>query len=165
MQKFSLANDLKPGVDKMWELLLDPEFQRRIHVEGLGFQEFSLESQEERGCVMHRVVKVSPRVDMPGPIQKLLGDSMSYKEFVSFDRDTKQWLWRLEMPGAGRTIHVGGEIEISPGRGGQGCIRRTHFTVECKIFGVGSLIEKTIKKETLANYERSAVFINANASL
>jgi hypothetical protein len=160
--KFSLDNDLEPDVDAMWELLLDANYQRRIHMEGLRFQDFTVVSEEERGEVMHRVTRVVPRVDMPGPIKKLLGESMSYQEFVSFDRGAKKWLWHLEMPGPGRKIKVGGRIEILPGRSGKGCLRRTHFEVEVKILGIGGLIEKTIKKETLENYERAAVFINAN---
>jgi len=146
----------------MWGHLLDVDFQRRIHLEGLGFQKYELESQDERGDVMHRVAQVIPRVDMPKALTKVLGDSIGYKEFVTFDRVKKDWKWHLKMSGPGAKIHVGGTIELLPGRNESGCIRRTHFEVECKIFGVGGLIEKTVKTETLANYEKAAVFINAN---
>ena len=162
MLEFSLDNDLKPDVDAMWALLADADFQRRIHVDGLRFQKYELASEEERGEVLHRVANIIPRVDMPGPIKKVLGDSIGYQEFTTFDRAKKDWKWHLKMSGPGSKIHVGGSIELLPGRSGSGCVRRTHFQIECKIFGVGKMIEKTVKQETLENYERAAVFINAN---
>ena len=100
---------------------------------------------------------------MPGPVKKVLGETMAYQEFTTFDRAKKDWNWHLKMSGPSSKVHVGGHIDLLPGRGGFGCIRRTSFEVECKLFGVGKLIEKTVKQETLANYEKAARFINANS--
>lgn len=162
MLKFSLDNDLEPDVDKMWDLLCDADYMRRYHLEGLGFQDFAVEQEDWRGEVLHRVIKVVPRLDMPGPLKKLFGETMSYREHAHFDRSTKVWRWHTDMPGPGKKIQIGGSIEILPGRGDWGCSRRTHFEVEAKILGIGGMIEKTIKKESIDNYERAARFINAN---
>ena len=161
MQKFALDNELAFSVDHAWKLLLDPKFQRRMYMEGLGFESIEVDAMQESGGVLKRSLKAVPKVQLPGPVRKILGERFAYTEEQSYDAAKGLWLWNLVIPSAGKRLHIGGDITISA-RGENACVRRTSFVIEAKIFGVGGLIEKTTKKETLENYEKSAVFMNTH---
>lgn len=161
MLEFSLDNELHFPVDRMWELLLDPEFNRGIYLQGLGFDEFDVVSQVEKSGETTRVLRVVPRVNLPKPIVKLLGESFAYEEHVTYRAAEGFWRWDLNIPAAGDRVKIGGNIELRPK--GQNCIRHTTFEIEAKVFGIGGLIEKSAKKEVMGSYDKSAAWINAQA--
>jgi len=81
-------------------------------------------------------------------------DTFAYEEHGTLDRASNEWTWRMVQPANldpkskprkdAVTMHGTARIEPS----GDGHCRRTDtFSVEAKIFGLGSLIESTIDKE------------------
>lgn len=161
VQKFSLDNKLKFSKEHAWDLLADPEFQRRMYLEGLGFESIEVPAFAERNGMLERVLKAVPKVDLPGPVRKVLGERFGYEEHQHFDRAKDLWTWRLVIPTVGDRLRISGDIRIRADGDGA-CVRTTNFEIEAKIFGVGGLLEKTTKKETLQNYEKSAAFLNAH---
>lgn len=133
---------------------MDPEYQRRMYIEGLGFDGCELDPPRESGAIFERRMRVVPRLELPGPIRKLLGERFAYFEHIRYDRETKHWDWHLEMPVLGQRLTIAGDIEMEP-KGELTCTRKANFRIEARIFGVGGLLEKTAKKEVLANFEKS----------
>jgi hypothetical protein len=80
--------------------------------------------------------------------------SFAYEEHGTLDRASGEWTWRMVQPANldpkskprkdAVTMHGATRIEVSS----DGHCRRTDtFSIEARIFGLGSLIESTIERE------------------
>ena len=91
---------------------------------------------------------------LPAPVAKLIGKSFAYEDHGTLDRATSEWTWRMVQPAnldpkskpRKDVVTMHGTVRVEPS--GEGHCRRTDdFSIEAKIFGLGSLIESTIEKE------------------
>jgi hypothetical protein len=103
---------------------------------------------------------------LPAPVAKLIGDSFAFEDHGTLDRAEGEWTWRMVQPAnldsktkARKdvvTMHGTVRIEAS----GDGHCRRTdEFTIEAKIFGLGSLIESSIEKELRSARTKEYAFL------
>jgi len=103
---------------------------------------------------------------LPAPVAKLIGDSFAFEDHGTLDRAKGEWTWRMVQPAnldsktkARKdvvTMHGTVRIEAS----GDGHCRRTdEFTIEAKIFGLGSLIESSIEKELRSARTKEYAFL------
>jgi hypothetical protein len=101
-----------------------------------------------------RTLRIVPKMKLPAPVAKLIGDSFAYEERGTLDRASNEWTWRMVQPANldpkskprkdAVTMHGTARIKTS----GDGHCRRTDtFSIEAKIFGLGGLIESSIDKE------------------
>jgi hypothetical protein len=143
-------------VDAFWALFFDEEVNRRLYLDKLGFHEFEvLEKSPEK-----RVIRVVPKLDVPGPLKKLLGDRFAYEEHGTFDKQKSIWRWKT-IPNTLRDKMTNeGTVVVEAAEAGK-CIRRDEAKVEAKVFGLGSLIEGTVEKEVQAAWKKAADFFNA----
>jgi hypothetical protein len=134
--------------DRFWSVFLDEAFLRALYLEALQFKGFRVLELTETT----RKLAVVPKMNLPGPIAKLIGDSFAYEDHGTLDRAKNEWTWRMVQP---TDVGAKARKEIMTSRGSVRLellspseVRRTdEFIVEAKLFGLGGLIESTAEKE------------------
>src|SRR4051812_12637780 len=79
------------SADTFWKLFFDDSYSRALFLDELKFKEFSVLERTETS----RKIRVVPTVKLPGPLQKLVGDSFAYEEHGTLDRARNEWTWRI----------------------------------------------------------------------
>ncbi len=123
----------------------------------LGFGYEVLVDDHESGV---RKTHITPVVDAPAMLVKVIGDSVSFEEHGQLHRGDATHYAFTVIPGVfPKRIKISGEMSIEP-NGNERCWRIVAFKVECKILGIGKLFERFVSKEIERNYQESAGFTN-----
>jgi hypothetical protein len=154
-QEFSCSEETFWG-----KVFFDPEYNRRLFFEELGFPGYRVLEYEETPERILRVQEISPKVSgVPRPIAALIGEGFSYLERGVFTRATHRFEIHVTPSKLSSKIQFDGVYYTEP-TGPHRCRRVFDCTVVCKILGVGGLLEKQILGDTERDYARSAVFTN-----
>jgi hypothetical protein len=159
MGKFTVVHEINCNVETFWTTFFDKEFNEKQYREGLGFPEFSVLEQRETDTQILRKAAGQPKMNMPGPIMKLLGNNFRYVEDGTFDKASKVWRWKMTPSTLADKIRQEGTLRIEPL--GENKVRRiAEIVIEAKIFGIGSLMESTAEKGLREGWDQSAVYMN-----
>ncbi len=140
--------------EQYWDLYLDPEYSRALYLEALGFAAYQVLHSDETS----RKLRLSPKLSLPGPLVKIVGDAFSYEQHATIDRKAGVWTWKMVQPGDKKGIvSSNGTIRISDAGGGQ-CVRRDEVFATGNVFGIGSLLEATVEKEVRATWDKEIAF-------
>ena len=162
MRRFTLVQDFSVEPDEHWRLFLDDEVERRMYLEGFRFPKYELLERRETEDEIVRKIRVVPRLDVPGAVAKLLGDSFGYTETHSFDKKTK--VFRAKTTPSVLADRLSSEATVRVDAAGPGKCRRTvDVSVEAKVFGVGGLIEAALEKNLRTGWLDSAGYLAAEA--
>ncbi len=149
--KTSTSSAVLPcALDTFWASFGDESYLRALYLDELESRTFDVLEVSDTS----RRLRIVPKMNLPAPVAKLIGESFAYEEHSTLNRASNEWTWRMVQPANldpknkprtdAVTMHGAGRIEAS----GAGQCRRTDtFSVEAKIFGLGNLIEATIHKE------------------
>lgn len=159
MIEFTLRHPLDCTPERHWALFWDPEWTRTLIVDGLGFFSCDVRPVRQEGTVRHRDMMVTPKLDIPAPVAKILGPKLGYTERGKYDEPKEQWSYQMVLNVLADKILIGGDVTIEP-LGTDRCTRVSKMWVEVKIFGVGGMIEKAAEKNMRDGWERSAQWIN-----
>src|SRR5262245_47232622 len=77
--------------EMFWKVFLDEKFTRTLFLEVLGYRELTVLELTDSSRKLH----VVPKINLPGPLQKLVGDSFAYEEHGTLDRAKNEWTWRM----------------------------------------------------------------------
>ena len=80
MTTTKMSHEINCDEDTFWKLFLDKEFNEKLYRDGLGFPEFSVLEQRETDTQILRKAAGQPKMNMPGPVAKLLGNNFRYVE-------------------------------------------------------------------------------------
>jgi len=148
--------------DSVWASFFDESYLRALYLDELESRAFDVLELTDTS----RKLRIVPKMKLPAPVAKLIGDSFAYEEHGTLDRARSEWTWRMVQPTNlgpkskprkdAVAMHGTARIEAS----GEGHCRRTDtFSIEAKIFGLGSLIESTIDKELLSARAKEYAFL------
>lgn len=154
MKKVTTSHVIDCDAEKFWSLFFDADYLKKLYLEGLGFKAFEvLEISADK-----RRVKGTPKMNVPGPVAKLLGDSFGYEEQGSLDKATNTFRWKMTPNTMTDKLFTQGTVKIEPA--GEGKVRRTNeATVEAKVFGLGGVLEGTAEKEIRQGFENEVAFM------
>lgn len=159
MGKFTVTHEINCDVDTFWKVFFDQEFNSDLYLKELGFPEYTTLAQNETETEISRKVHGQPKMDLPGPVAKLLGSGFSYTEEGAYDKASKLWRWKLTPSTLAEKMRQVGSVRVEPI--GDSKVRRiAALEIECKIFGIGGLIESTAEKQLRDGWDKSAVFMN-----
>mgnify|MGYP000550084562 FL=1 len=159
MGKFTVVHEINCSVDTFWKTFFDKEFNEKLYRDGLGFPEFSVLEQRETDTQILRKAAGQPKMNMPGPVAKLLGNNFRYVEDGTFDKASKVWHWKMTPSVLADKMRQEGTLRIEPI--GDNKVRRTaELLIEAKIFGVGGLMESAAEKGLREGWDQSAVYMN-----
>lgn len=159
MATVTLRNPLDCSPEAYFEgCLYDASYVTRLFNDVLKFPGVEVLEITKDGDVWKRRVKVMPPMTgLPGPVKKLVGDSMTYVEEGSYDVKSKRYHYTV-IPGAGaeKTKTTGESwCEIENGK----TILVTKFTIEVKIMLIGGKIEEKIIEDLKTSLDQATPFI------
>lgn len=159
MGKFTVTHEINCNAENFWKLFFDKDFNVKLYKEGLGFPEFTIVDQRETDVDLVRKVVGSPKMEVPGPVAKVLGSNFRYTEEGKFDKAAKIWRWKLIPSTMADKLRNEGTMRIEPI--GDTKIRRiAELVLEAKVFGIGGLIESSSEKQLREGWDKSAVYMN-----
>ncbi len=159
MGKFTVTNEINCNADTFWKLFLDKTFNEKLYKEVLGFPEYAITEQFETENEVVRRSAGQPKMELPGPVAKLLGSGFRYTEEGKLNKATKVWTFKLTPSTLADKIRNEGVVRLDAI--GDSKVRRiAEITIEAKIFGVGGLLESTAEKQLRDGWEQSAVYMN-----
>jgi len=145
--------------ERFWGLFFDDGFNVEMYERGLGFPECKIVERTETEAKLHRRMALTPSIDMPKAVAKLVGDRVGTVEVGDWDKQEGVYRWDIELAAFGDKVRIGGTMKVVAHGDGH-CKRIVAFEVEAKMFGVGKIIEKTAASNTLDGWKNSAAFIN-----
>jgi len=159
MGKFTVTHEINCNAETFWKTFFEEDFNKKLYTDHLQFPEFKVIEQKETDSQITRKTAGKPKMSMPGPVAKLLGDNFRYTEEGTFDKATKVFRWKMIPSTLADKIKTGGAVRIEPI--GDNKVRRiADLEVEAKIFGVGGLMESSAEKQLREGWDQSAVFMN-----
>jgi hypothetical protein len=159
MGKFTVTHEIHCNADTFWKVFLDKEFNEKLYTTALGFPDFKVTDQTETETSVTRKVSAQPKMEVPGPVQKLIGPGFRYTEEGSMSKTERVWRWKMVPSTLADKLFTSGIIRIEPI--GTDKVRRiADMNVEAKIFAVGGLIESTTEKQMREGWDKSAAFMN-----
>ncbi len=160
MRKFTVRHQIACTPDRFWEAILwDPAFNQALYGDLLGYGYSVRKNDIENGV---REATITPKVDLPGPIKKVIGESIGFDENgrMEGEGDARVYRFHVVPHTFSNKISVRGHMEVPP-LGADKCHRIVHFEVGCTIFGIGKLVETFASKEVERSYDQSAEFTNS----
>ncbi|KYF87947.1 DUF2505 domain-containing protein [Sorangium sp. So ce296] len=159
MGKFTITNEINCNVDTFWKLFLDKTFNEELYRKELGFPEYTITEQVETETEIIRRSAGKPKMNLPGPVEKLLGSGFRYTEEGKLNKATKVWTFKLTPSTLADKMRNEGVVRVEAI--GDNKVRRiAEIFIEAKVFGVGGLLESSAEKELRQGWEESAVFMN-----
>ena len=157
MPKFTISHEFNCDEDTFWRTFFDKTFNDKLYKEHLQFSHYEVVEERDTPTEVFRKVKGTPKMNLPGPVAKLLGNGFSYVEEGRLDKATKRWTWKMIPSALGDKLRNEGSMRIE--KIGDSRIRRVaEITIEAKVFGVGGLIESSAEKQLREGWDASAPF-------
>lgn len=159
MGKFTVSHEINCDAETFWKVFFDKNFNEKLFREALGFPQFNIDAINDGEKQLTRKVSGTPKMNMPGPVQKLLGSGFSFVEEGTLEKATQVWRWKMIPSTMADKLRQEGTMRIEPV--GPNKVRRVaEITNEAKIFGIGGLIESSAEKQLREGWDQSAVFMN-----
>jgi hypothetical protein len=159
MGKFTLTHEINCNEETFWKIFFDKTFNETLFREGLQFPDYRILEQRETDTEIFRKVAGQPKLNMPGPVMKVLGSGFRYVEEGLFNKATKLWSWKMIPSTMADKMRNEGTMRIEPI--GDSKVRRiTDMVLEAKIMLVGGLMESSGEKSMREGWNDSAVFMN-----
>ncbi len=159
MAKFTVRHEINCDEETFWKVFLDKEFNEKLYRGHLGFPDFRVLDQQDSDKEVVRKVAGTPKMNVPGPVAKVLGSNFSYTEEGRLNKATKVWTWKMTPSTMADKMRNEGTLRIE--RIGDDKVRRiADIVIEAKIFGIGGLIESSAEKQLRDGWNDSAVFMN-----
>ena len=156
-----MRHEMDMSEEKFWELFFNNDLQKDIFLKLLGFPKWEVVDFKDGEKEIIRVTKAQPKMEVPGAVAKLIGDGFGYTENGAFDKSAKVYKYKITPSSMAEKIKNEGsvKVEAKPGTSDK-CVRVVDIVMECKIFGIGGMVEKTFEKQTREGCEASAKFLN-----
>ena len=159
MAEQTIRHVIACDTETYFKCVFDEEYNRRLYLDVLKFREITLRGQEETADTITRKLYLNPpKVDLPGPIAKVVGD-LSYVEEGTYDKKTHRYRYKVTPASNADKTTIKGEMWCED-RGPKKIERIAKTFVEVKIFMIGSLIEKRIFDDMKKSYDAAAKFTN-----
>ena len=159
MIELTLRHELSCTPQRHWKLFFDPDWTRELILDGLGFNKCEVGDLERDGDITTRKMRVEPKIDVPGPVARLLGPRLGYTEHGTYDETAKTWNYKLVLSVLSSQIQLGGDVHIEP-KGEDKCVRVSKIWVKVKVPLIGGMVEKAAEKNMRKGWDDSASWIN-----
>ena len=159
MGKFTLTHEIHCNAATFWKVFLDREFNEKLYKGPLGFPDFTIVDQKEDDATVTRKVAAQPKMEVPGPVAKLIGPGFRYTEEGAMTKSEGIWRWKMIPSTLADKLFTSGTVRVEAA-GDSKARRIAEITIEAKIFAVGGLIESTAEKQMRDGWDQSSTFMN-----
>ncbi len=159
MAKLNMTHEIRCDEATFWKVFVDKEFNERLYKDALGFPEFAITEQQDGETEYKRKAVGTPKMNAPGPVQKLLGSNFKYTEDGRLDKKAGLWTFKIIPSTLADKMKTEGTVKLE--KAGEGKVRRVvEIIIEAKVFGLGGILEGTAEKQFKDGWEKSADFMN-----
>ncbi len=159
MAKFTVTQTINCNADKCAKLYFDQAFNEALYKQKLGYSAFAVTSRSESDTqIVCNYTGKKLTSNLPDPVRKLIGDS-SYKEEVTFDKNSRSGRSRLTLSSASDKVRLEARLQIVP-VGDNQANRVLTYEIEARIYGIGGLLESTFEKALREEVDISAALMN-----
>ena len=158
MTTFTMTHDIDCDPDRFWELFFDREMNTALF-KAIGFPEWNIVDQKDTDKEIVRTIKATPKMELPGAVQKLIGPSFGYEEIGRFDKEKKIFRFVITPTAMANKVKNEGWVKCEA-KGPGKCTRVAEMVAEAKVFGIGGMIESSVEKGNKQGWADSAKFIN-----
>jgi hypothetical protein len=159
MGKFTVTHEIHCNAETFWKVFLDKDFNLGLYKGPLGFPDFNVTDQKDTDTEVTRKVAAQPKMDVPGPLVKMIGSNFRYTEEGSMKKSEGIWRWKMTPSTMADKLFTSGTVRVEPA-GGDKVRRIAEIHIEAKVFGLGGLIEGTTEKQMREGWDKSAAFMN-----
>ncbi|MBW2453450.1 MAG: DUF2505 domain-containing protein [Deltaproteobacteria bacterium] len=159
MKKWTLRHEINCSAKQFWPVFFDKHFNETMFLKALGFPEYEIVEQTETDGAVRRIVRARPKMNLPKPLMKLLGDRFGYTEEGSFDPKTEVWSFKMTPSTLAGKLRNEGTTRVEAIDDTR-CRRVAELICEVKVFGLGGLLESTSETEMTRGWNYSAKFMN-----
>lgn len=156
MATLRIVHELPIGAERFWELLHDPAYES-FQAKGLGLAGYEEVERRIDGQVMHRKIRVVPKIEVPAAIRKVIGagdaGAMGYIEQQDKRLDKFELRWWVDPPILVGKLQVGGLFRVEP-LDDKRCRRILDGEVKISIPVVGGTVEKFVLQEVKKTYDK-----------
>src|SRR5262245_57540635 len=131
MGKFTITHEIRGNVETFWKTFFDKDFNVRLYKEVLGFPDFQVVDQKDDDTQVTRKVSAQPKMDIPGPLQKLFGPGFRYTEDGSMKKSDHVWRWKMTPSTLADKLFTSGIVRAEP-IGADKTRRIAEITIEAK---------------------------------
>jgi hypothetical protein len=133
--------------ETLWAAFLDESYLSALYLEELEYPAFAVIEIGETS----RKLRIVPKMSLPAPVARLIGESFAYEEHGTLDCERSEWTWRMVQPenlasnSKPRTdvVTMYGTVRVDVA--GDGLCRRTdHFFFVACLLGLGGLIVSSV---------------------
>lgn len=156
--RFTIRQTFDVDLERYWNnLFLEPEYNRRMYVEALGFRYEVLSQTTAGDGSITRTIRADPPFELPGPAKRVFPDGLGYTEVGRYDPQQKRWSYTMTPKVLADKIVCRGVMWAEP-RGSARIERIAEIEVGVKILGIGGIMEAFIERVTRESYQKSADF-------
>ncbi|MEZ4221159.1 MAG: DUF2505 family protein [Polyangiaceae bacterium] len=147
--------------DTFWDkIFFESDYNEQMFKKALEFPGYEVADQKEDDSSIRRSINVVPKLGpMPGPVKKLIGDGLGYREDGVYDKKSRRYTIKITPNKLADKIKIEGVLYTKPA-GDNKLSRVFECKVEVKIFGVGGLVEKQVIGDMETSYAKGAEFTN-----
>jgi hypothetical protein len=157
--EFTLRHEIDCTPERFWGVFFDEDFTRAMIVDGLDFARCDIDPVQERGDKRTRTMRVTPKLDVPAAVERLLGSALTYTEDGTYLVSKQLWTYTLRLSVLSDRIRMGGKLRVEP-KGEDRCLRVSDLWCEVKILGVGKMVERAAEKNMRDGWNKSATWMN-----
>jgi Protein of unknown function (DUF2505) len=141
-----------------WDTFLDDAYNKAMFVDSMKFPRWEVTRFDLSDSELVRTVEVEPYVgQLPGPIVKVLGNRIRYREEGRLDRAKGSYKLSV-VPGKFADKIVVTAEQRTEALGPDRCKRIFTAEVSVKIFAIGGMIEKQVVADLRKSYDEGARF-------
>lgn len=158
MTTIAMKHEFDCDQTTFWQIFVDPEYNQALYLKTLGFPKFQVLEEKDTETEYTRTAEGTPNMNMPGPVQKLLGANFGYSEKGRLDKAKNEWRFKITPSTLADKMRYEGIVKLE--KVGEGRVRRVvDITIEAKVFGIGGMLESTAEKSMRDGWEKSAILI------
>jgi len=161
--KTSTASALLPCTpETFWAAFLGESYLSALYLEELQYRAFAVIEIGETS----RKLRIVPKMRLPAPVARLIGESFAYEDHGTLDRARSEWTWRMVQPAnldptskpRKDVVTMHGTVRVQAAGDGR-CRRTDDFSIEAKMFGLGGLVESSVEKELRSARAKECAFL------
>lgn len=160
MAKFKLAHEIDCPEEDFFRVFFDEAYNLELYRQVLGFPVFEILSRNETERELSWRFRAQPKLELPGPVERLLGKNFGYVEEGTLDKGERTYRYVMIPNTLADKLRNAGSVRVETA--GEGRSRRVvEISTEAKVFGVGGIVESLAEKVYRDSWNRSAAFMSA----
>ncbi len=160
MKTSSYRFTIKTDPDTYWKTFLDDDYTTSVYLDGLGAEAAEIQAKDgDIDSGLTRTLKTVQKMQAPGAIRKLMGETVTNIEEGSYDPSSGEWTFTVKSDAMGDKLKVSGKVTAQARDDGT-TDQVVEMSYEAKMRLIGGQVEGFAVKQGDESWNQSADFLN-----